>query len=739
MRGFDGRWHWLLFGVWFATPLLALDRIEVAIGELLHERLSAAGLSLSISDWNEPYAPLELSFQHLRLPMLEQPLQGALTCRKAQLQAQRIQCNHALLRLKVPWLDRAQHAVAFSYSVTRSSLHLSIPSLHLGAGTVALKMHWQPAGWRVEVRGVDLDLQALQKIFPQFGVELPAGGMYGKAQLTMRVSGGVAEQLHYTMDWQIQGLAVLDAAGQSDWVAANAPASPAQYASLCKIAVVCIDAASLAVQGAKSGAQWSGEVAASAAGGMVYMAVPALTLDPQSGIPATLDFTIPNSAIQLDLNFAWDPAQALLALSDVALVHPQLLRASGALQASLQPTPQLLNMRAQLAVADLAALYKTYLQNLLYGSRFDELKVSGGATLQVDQSESSKLAVTLALQDVDIVHQEALLDATKSIESNQALGLFDLQGLEGEISWSNQGPARVSQLRWREGSLYKLGVGASSLQFQSRNRDIALVGGGKIPVLDGQFQINAFSVTGLGLPAMEMRFDGHLEPISMQAFSTAMGWPEMAGQLAGKIPSMTLTEGFLQVDGELVVKAFDGDIRVNRLSIERPFDIVPVLSADIDIDRLDLDTLTRTFSFGKIEGRVDGKIHKLRLEIWQPVYFEAELKTAEHDRSRRRISQKAINNLSNIGGGGGGVSSALQSGALQFFKTFPYQRLGLSCVLDREICMMGGVEEVAGGFYIVKGTFLPPRINIIGRNKRTRWKEIVRQLKNISSREMVVE
>ena len=88
-----------------------------------------------------------------------------------------------------------------------------------------------------------------------------------------------------------------------------------------------------------------------------------------------------------------------------------------------------------------------------------------------------------------------------------------------------------------------------------------------------------------------------------------------------------------------------------------------------------------------------------------PEAFDAFLFTPPDDRSQQRISQRAVTNLSSIGGGsGGGVAAALQGGFLRFFDDFGYDRLGLSCRLANDVCLMGGVMPAPGGYYIVKGS-----------------------------------
>ena len=96
--------------------------------------------------------------------------------------------------------------------------------------------------------------------------------------------------------------------------------------------------------------------------------------------------------------------------------------------------------------------------------------------------------------------------------------------------------------------------------------------------------------------------------------------------------------------------------------------------ADVTARRLDLELVTSTFSIGSITGRLDADLSKLELFNWSPVAFDARLYSTPNDRSPRLISQKAVTNISSIGGSSGGVTSALQSGMLRFFEQFRYDR-----------------------------------------------------------------
>ena len=173
-----------------------------------------------------------------------------------------------------------------------------------------------------------------------------------------------------------------------------------------------------------------------------------------------------------------------------------------------------------------------------------------------------------------------------------------------------------------------------------------------------------------------------------------------------------------------------------KVLVERPLGVVPRLRLDARIDNIDLETLTRTFSFGRIEGRLDGRIDGLDMESWRPVAFDAVFATPDDDRSRHRISQKAVDNIASIGGGG--MGGALSRGFLRFLEEFPYDKLGIRCRLENGVCAMGGVAEAANGDYLVKGRLIPPRLDVIGYADRVDWESLIAQIMAVTQQQNVV-
>ena len=183
------------------------------------------------------------------------------------------------------------------------------------------------------------------------------------------------------------------------------------------------------------------------------------------------------------------------------------------------------------------------------------------------------------------------------------------------------------------------------------------------------------------------------------------------------------------MDGSLDLEVFDGAVRIRRLSIADPFGVIPVLRADVDFQDLSLDALTSTFSFGNIQGKLQGRVHGLMLKDWEPTTFDARFATPDDDDSRRRISQRAVENLASLGGAGAVLSSTF----LRIFEEFSYRRLGISCRLSNGICEMDGVAPAERGYYIVEGGGLPPRIDVLGFNRRVDWKVLLSRIELIAT------
>jgi hypothetical protein len=380
---------------------------------------------------------------------------------------------------------------------------------------------------------------------------------------------------------------------------------------------------------------------------------------------------------------------------------------------------------------EFAAAYRSFLQLKLATTDFGALNVGGRAMGDIDIANNDLTSVNAHIQNV------SMADATARLSLANANGEFHwssaptgatVPGAAAPTSTMAASPAspQQSQLSWSASSLYGLIGGPVQMKFIAQGSRFALADNTRFPIFDGTLVVHKLDIRNFG-PDAELEFDAHLEPISMPLLSKAFGWPTLNGQLAGAVPGVSYKNHVLTVQGDLSANVFDGTIVGSRLKLSDPLGPWPRLDADVTARHLDLDLLTHTFSIGSITGRLDADIKGLELFNWSPVAFDARLQTTPGDKSEHRISQRAVTSISSVGGGGGGVTAALQSGVLQFFKTFHYDRIGISCQLRDEVCLMNGLEPAKTGYYLVKGRGLP-RIDIIGNAGRVDWPQLVSQI-----------
>jgi hypothetical protein len=243
-----------------------------------------------------------------------------------------------------------------------------------------------------------------------------------------------------------------------------------------------------------------------------------------------------------------------------------------------------------------------------------------------------------------------------------------------------------------------------------------------IPVLDGQLRVLGMSLHPAAATGERLQTSLALTEIDMAAFCRALGWPEFKGKLGGAVPSLRFVDDRIELGGGLSVNVFDGFVDITGMTLAQPFGAAPVLTGNVALRQLDLSLLTSVFDFGSITGRLRGSIDGVRLVAWAPAAFKASLIADEGG----RISQKAVNNLTSVGGGG--IAGGLQGTVLKLFKTFGYKRIGLSCTLKGDVCSMGGLGPAKDGYAIVEGSGLP-RLNVVGHQREVDWPTLVRRLK----------
>jgi hypothetical protein len=404
------------------------------------------------------------------------------------------------------------------------------------------------------------------------------------------------------------------------------------------------------------------------------------------------------------------PAEVVVESASLHLSRTGVLQASGNWS---REQDRLTRGHVQVEGARLAGLYEVVFKPLLAGTALGDLETEGRVDFSLDWEAGQARAVRLGLTEVHAEDRQ---------------GRFALYGLEGDIPWQD-GATGEGWLSWSGGHVRRLPFGAVRAPFR-----FDAEGGVRVPVTAVAIAGGWLEVNGLSARRhngqWHWRFGGQLADASMEQLSSAFGWPVMHGTLAAGVPLVSYDGQDLAVDGLLVFRVFDGTILAQGLRVRDTLGRVPVLTGDIRMRSLDLDLLTRAFSFGSITGRVDVDVQDLELVNWKPSRFDARVASSEGSYPRR-ISQRAVQNISSLGGAGAGA--AIQRSFLAFFEQFGYERIGLSCVLRNGICLMGGVEPSAQGYVIVKGGGIPA-ITVMGYNRQVGWDDLLSRLSRVTEK-----
>jgi hypothetical protein len=369
----------------------------------------------------------------------------------------------------------------------------------------------------------------------------------------------------------------------------------------------------------------------------------------------------------------------------------------------------LYKLDADLPSLNLTEAYPLLFKPFLGKTLLNNADIDGKAAMNVSVIDSQIKAFKVTLKDVNID------DKNKK---------FAFYNINADIPWSYDDATQV-RFSYNNGTLLNMPLGRTNIGAEV-NRYSLVALEITLPILDGALKLGDISAARIN-DNWYWHLRAALTPVSMPDASRAFKLPIMQGKASAEIPLVTYSGGILTTDGAITLNVFDGTATVTQLTLQNPLSESPKLSADMNLRNLDMGALTRTFSFGAIEGKLDGDVQDLEMLNWKPVKMDASLHSSPGN-YLKKISQRAVENISSLGGAG--AAAAVQRSVLRFFKEFNYEKLGLSCTLRDNICEMNGIESTPGGYVIVKGSGIPA-ITVLGYNKTVGWGELVDRVKHV--------
>ncbi len=366
-------------------------------------------------------------------------------------------------------------------------------------------------------------------------------------------------------------------------------------------------------------------------------------------------------------------------------------------------------LNADLPNLNLAEAYPLLFKPFLGKTLLNDADLNGNAALSVTVVDSQLKTFKINLKDANID------------DKNHKFAFYNVNA---DIPWSYDDATKIS-FSYENGQLLNMPLGRTNIGTEV-NRYSLVSPEITLPILDGAFKLSDISAAHIN-DNWYWHLRASLTPISMPDASRAFKLPIMQGKASAEIPLVTYSGGILTTDGEIVLNVFDGQVKVTQLTMINPLTDAPKLSADLTMRNLDLGELTRTFSFGAIEGKLDGDVQGLEMLNWKPVKMDAKLESSP-GKYTKKISQRAVENISSLGGAGAGA--AVERSFLRFFKQFNYEKMGLSCKLHNDICEMSGIGSTPGGYVIVKGSGIPS-ITVLGYNQTVSWGELIDRIKRV--------
>ena len=672
-----------------AVPAVAVESLHGRIAAISAEEWSISGLEFSIG-LGDASLRGNVRIELLELPSAELSFADVfIDCGRVALSAAEFSCLAARYTVELPGVGRVRFPGEAVYERETGVTRFALRDIPVAGGMVAARGIASEESIDIQYSGDGLQLEGLAGIAERLAEESPGLTAAGTASLsgTLKIRAGALSEA--SMKAELKDASLSNEAGTlvTDAMQARVDLSLTS-----------------------SGGRWQFAVETSADGGEAYV----------EPVYANLG----DSEVTFNAEGHAAPDLADITLSKFVLTQGSVIEAAGNLRIRMATDDSgiLVGGSVELKDSSVDAIYSGLLQVLLAGTAVGDLETAG------------TIAGTLELEDNDL---SALHLSLRDLSADDSRNRFAIYGLNGVIHWDGPGSdiadAELTRLSWESASALNIPFGRSEVEAKLGDDDFELAKGLRVPTMGGALLINRLLLEDYGKEDAGALLDAELEPIELAQLSGAFGWPAFSGSLSGRLPLLQYDGGVVTLGGTLSARAFDGDIEFADLRLEEPLGLVPRLYGDLTLRQLDLERLTDTFSFGLIQGRLSGEVTGLELVAWEPLAMDLHLFTPQDDPSRHRISQRAVENLASVGGGG--AAAALSSGFMKFFEEFSYDRIGIRCILEDGTCRMSGAGpagqgEFGQGYYIVKGSGLP-RIDVVGYRHQVSWNALVRQLDNI--------
>lgn len=340
--------------------------------------------------------------------------------------------------------------------------------------------------------------------------------------------------------------------------------------------------------------------------------------------------------------------------------------------------------------------------------------------------------------DLDVRRQSGAIGAVGGRLTGGGLAVttkaFSVSALEADVPFAFGGGrargAAAGSLSARDVRVAGLELGDLRLRLRAEpgrivgqtSLDIALCGG-RLRISELVFEEGAAG-------QLRLRMRAALEGVDLAAASSLLGGPVLDGRVSGDLGEVVLDKASLSVAGAATASVFGGSVRVSGLSVEDPFGRVPTYRLDAAVDEIDLAAMTRALPVGQMSGVLRGHVNDLAWAAGQAQAFDAELHAVRRSGVSQHISVRALVQLAVLGGSN---DTSLSGILLRVFDEYRYSRMGMRARLRNDTFELHGIEQQGGRDYLVKGSLLPPSVNVISYSQQISFSELLQRLRRINS------
>jgi hypothetical protein len=341
------------------------------------------------------------------------------------------------------------------------------------------------------------------------------------------------------------------------------------------------------------------------------------------------------------------------------------------------------------------------LQDTLKGlsARLDSLTVSGTSALEADVRREAGITRIAGTYRVDGAAVEApgLPLSIRDVAVHLPFDLVSPRPAAEDANPPAPGLIRITGLQRRRLAVEEIQI---PLQIARNRLEVPTPVG--VPFFGGIVRLYGVEIDDVLAPGRG-RFGLRIEGVDLGRLTRRIVGMEYPGRIDADFGLMHVAQDRVASDGLATVRVFGGEIEARNFFVEHLFSPGRRLGGDFTFRDINLEEVTKRIAIGKMTGIVEGRLSRFTMEYDQPASFTLEVESVARRGVSQRISTEAIQSISVLGTG---ADNPLNRGITQFFREYPYSKIGFRCILNNDQFSVNGTIHDGGMEYLVRRGFL---------------------------------